>query len=107
MKLNVAPTLRQKTLKAPIHCRGVGLHTGARISMTLHPAPSHSGIALRRSALRDTQIADTWRNIVESALCTTLASGGNSVATVEHLMAALAGLEIDNVVVELDGPEVP
>jgi UDP-3-O-[3-hydroxymyristoyl] N-acetylglucosamine deacetylase len=107
MKLNEAPLIRQKTLKAPIHCRGIGLHTGARIGMTLHPAPSDSGIVFRRSDIRSAEIAASWRNIVDSALCTTLACEGASVATVEHLMAALAGLEIDNVVVELDGPEVP
>jgi UDP-3-O-[3-hydroxymyristoyl] N-acetylglucosamine deacetylase len=75
--------------------------------MTLHPAPSDSGIVFRRSDRGGAEIAASWRNIVDSALCTTLASDGASVATVEHLMAALAGLEIDNIVIELDGPEVP
>jgi UDP-3-O-[3-hydroxymyristoyl] N-acetylglucosamine deacetylase len=75
--------------------------------MVLRPAAPDSGIRFYRSDL-NTEIAADWRNAVDSPLCTTLTnSKGVSVGTVEHLMAALAGLEIDNVVVELDGPEVP
>jgi UDP-3-O-[3-hydroxymyristoyl] N-acetylglucosamine deacetylase len=98
----------QKTLKAPIHCRGIGLHSGAHVEMTLHPAAPNTGIRFRRSDRDHVEIEASWRNVVESTLCTTLANGtDNSIATVEHLMAAFAGLEIDNAVVELDGPEVP
>jgi UDP-3-O-[3-hydroxymyristoyl] N-acetylglucosamine deacetylase len=89
-------------------CRGVGVHTGARVSMTLHPADTGTGIVFRRSDRGGATIAADWRNVQESPLCTTLTDReGVSVATVEHLLAALAGAEIDNVVVELDGPEVP
>lgn len=89
-------------------CRGVGVHTGARVSMTLHPADTGTGIVFRRSDRGGAAVAADWRNAQESPLCTTLTNHeGVSVATVEHLMAALAGAEIDNVVVELDGPEVP
>jgi UDP-3-O-[3-hydroxymyristoyl] N-acetylglucosamine deacetylase len=98
---------RQKTLKAAIHCRGVGLHTGARVNMTLHPAAPATGITFRRTDLGGAEIAADWRHIVDSTLCTTIAKNGAKVATIEHLMAALAGLEIDNAIVELDGPEVP
>src|SRR5579875_2834841 len=99
---------QQKTLKAPIHCRGIGLHSGTRVSMTLRPAESDSGIVFRRSDAGGAEIAASWRNVVDSALCTTLGNReGLSIATVEHLMAAFAGLEIDNAIVELDGPEVP
>jgi UDP-3-O-[3-hydroxymyristoyl] N-acetylglucosamine deacetylase len=98
----------QKTLKKPIHCRGIGLHSGARINMALLPAAPDTGIVFRRSDLDQVEIAANWRNIVDSTLCTTLGDGaGVRVATVEHLMAALAGLEVDNAIVELDGPEVP
>ncbi|HKR19554.1 MAG TPA: UDP-3-O-acyl-N-acetylglucosamine deacetylase [Stellaceae bacterium] len=97
----------QKTLKAPIHCRGIGLHSGAHVEMVLRPAAPDSGIRFYRSD-RNTEIVADWRNVVESPLCTTLTnSKGVSVGTVEHLMAALAGLEVDNVTVELDGPEIP
>jgi UDP-3-O-[3-hydroxymyristoyl] N-acetylglucosamine deacetylase len=89
-------------------CRGVGVHTGARVSMTLHPADTGTGILFRRSDRGGATVAADWRNVQESPLCTTLTNReGVSVATVEHLLAALAGAEIDNVVVELDGPEVP
>lgn len=99
---------RQKTLKAAIHCRGVGLHTGARVNMTLHPSAPGTGITFRRSDLGGTEIAAQWRNIIPSTLCTTIGTDNDAkVATIEHLMAAFAGLEIDNAVVELDGPEVP
>jgi UDP-3-O-[3-hydroxymyristoyl] N-acetylglucosamine deacetylase len=98
----------QKTLKSSIHCRGVGLHSGQAISMILHPAPADTGIVFRRSDMGGAELAASWRNAVDSALCTRIDNReGVSVATIEHLMAAFAGLEIDNALVELDGPEVP
>jgi len=109
MMMNAGEPLaaRQKTLKTSIHCRGVGLHSGIRVGMTLHPSAADSGIVFRRSDAGGAIIPASWRNIVDSSLSTTLGSGGVCVGTVEHLMAAFAGLEIDNAVVELDGPEVP
>lgn len=99
---------QQKTLKAAIYCRGVGLHSGLRIGMTLHPAAADTGIVFRRSDMGGAEIAATWRNATDSVLCTKIDNHeGLSVATIEHLMAAFAGLEIDNAIVELDGPEVP
>jgi UDP-3-O-[3-hydroxymyristoyl] N-acetylglucosamine deacetylase len=89
-------------------CRGVGVHSGARVAMILRPAPVDSGIVFRRSDRAGACVAANWRNVQESPLCTTLSNGeGVSVATVEHLLAAFAGAEIDNAIVELDGPEVP
>jgi len=103
--LGVVP---QKTIKAAMPCRGVGVHSGARVAMVLHPAPSDSGIVFRRSDRGGACVAAHWRNVQESPLCTTLTNReGISVATVEHLLAAFAGAEIDNAIVELDGPEVP
>jgi len=76
--------------------------------MTLHPAAPDSGIVFRRSDRAGAEIKACWQNAVEQPLCTKLDDGeGLSVATIEHLMAALGGLEIDNAVIELDGPEVP
>ncbi len=76
--------------------------------MTLHPAAPDTGIVFRRSDRAGAEIKACWRNAIEQPLCTRLDNGeGLSVATVEHLMAALGGLEIDNAVIELDGPEVP
>ncbi len=89
-------------------CRGVGVHTGARVAMTLRPAPIDTGILFRRTDRGGATVAAHWRNVQESPLCTTLTNReGISVATVEHLLAAFAGAEIDNLVVDLDGPEVP
>jgi UDP-3-O-[3-hydroxymyristoyl] N-acetylglucosamine deacetylase len=98
----------QKTLKSAIHCRGIALHSGARVAMTLHPSAPDTGIVFRRTDRAGAEIKADWRSAVEQALCTRLDNGeGLSVATIEHLMAALAGLEIDNALIEIDGPEVP
>jgi UDP-3-O-[3-hydroxymyristoyl] N-acetylglucosamine deacetylase len=104
--MDQARTVRQKTLKGPVRCRGIGLHSGAAVSMALHPAGIDFGIRFRRTDAV-AEIAASWRNLVPSPLCSTLASARSSVATVEHLMAAFAGLGLDNVLVDLDGPEVP
>src|SRR5258708_38770234 len=97
-------TVQQRTIKSPIHCRGVGLHSGVKASMMLHPAAPDSGVVFRRidPAGGGAEIAANWRNTVESALCTTLSNGeGITVTTIEHLMAALAGAEIDHVLAAL------
>lgn len=99
----------QRTLKAPIGCVGVGLHSGQRTSLTLSPADTGHGIVFRRTDLsRD--IAARFDRVVDTRLCTVLGDehwGSARIGTVEHLMAALSGLGIDNALVELDGPEVP
>ena len=99
----------QKTLKNSIHCAGIGLHSGQKVAMTLHPAEADSGIRFRRRDLGGREICGTWENAVETPLCTTLVDddGTKMAVTVEHLMSAFAGCEIDNALVELDGVEVP
>lgn len=100
-------TASQRTLKSRIGCRGVGLHSGHKVAMTLAPAPPGTGVLFRRTDA-GAEIAAVWKNAVDSPLSTVLSNGeGISVGTVEHLMAALCGAEIDNAIVELDGPEVP
>ena len=101
--------VRQQTLKNAIHCSGVALHSGAKVSMALHPAEADTGIVFRRTdAAGGTEIRALWHNAIETPLCTTLVDGkGNQIATIEHLMAALSGCGIDNAVIELNGPEVP
>jgi UDP-3-O-[3-hydroxymyristoyl] N-acetylglucosamine deacetylase len=97
----------QHTLKTAISCRGVGLHSGRKVRMTLCPAAPDEGIVFRR---RDAgaAIAASWANTVASPLSTVLSNGeGITIGTVEHLMAAFNGAGIDNATVELDGPEVP
>ena len=104
-----AKVLRQQTLKTPIHCSGVGLHSGARITMTLRPAAAGTGIVFVRTDLPGgARVAATWKTAVETPLCTSIENrDGVRVATVEHLMSALHGCGIDNAVIDLDGPEVP
>ena len=101
---------RQKTLKTTIGCTGIGLHSGARVSLKLHPAAADTGIVFRRVDLvgGGTEIPARWSNVTDSRLCTVIADEhGVSVATVEHLLAAFYGMGVDNAVVEVNGPEVP
>lgn len=108
--MHAAPSPRQKTLKTAIHCTGTGLHSGARVSMTLLPAPAGTGIVFRRTDLQGAgaEIPARWHNVVDTRLCTAVSNDdGVRIGTIEHLMAALYGSEIDNVIVEIGGPEVP
>lgn len=99
----------QRTLKAPIGCVGIGLHSGSRVSLTLQPAPPDHGIVFRRTDLgRD--IPARFDLVADGRLATSLAHPDDPTArigTVEHLMAALAGTGVGNVLVEVDGPELP
>lgn len=106
-----APTgFRQQTLKNSIYCSGTGLHSGAKVAMSLHPAAPDTGILFRRSDIEGetANIPGRYDMVSDTRLCTTLANeAGVSVSTVEHLMAALAGCGVDNVIVEINGPELP
>lgn len=100
--------LYQRTLQKRVSCTGVGLHSGARITLTLAPAPANSGIVFVRTGLEHpVEIPARHDYVVETTLATTIGKGNVKVATIEHLMAALAGLGIDNCRIEVDGPEVP
>jgi len=97
----------QRTLSEVSNCRGIGLHCGQPVAMTLRPAPPDSGIVFRRLDA-GAEIRASWTSTIESSLSTVLSNGeGIQIGTIEHLMAALAGSQVDNAVVELDGPEVP
>ena len=99
----------QRTLKSAICCVGVGLHSGCRVNVTLRPATVGTGIAFRRMDL-GVEIPARFDNVADTRLCTVLALPGQPdarVGTVEHVMAALLACKISNVVIELDGPEVP
>ena len=105
-----AGLVRQKTLKRDISCEGVALHSGSLVNMILRPAAPDSGIHFRRTDV-DAGVCDIparFDNVSETCLCTTLSNAhGVKVSTIEHLMAALAGCEIDNAIIELDAEEVP
>lgn len=99
----------QRTLANVIHCTGVGLHSGVKVSMTLRPAAANAGITFVRTDLPGRpRIPARWDHVVDTRLCTVLGNGeGVTVGTVEHLMAAFAGLGIDNAEVEVNAPELP
>jgi UDP-3-O-[3-hydroxymyristoyl] N-acetylglucosamine deacetylase len=102
--------IEQQTLKNRISCTGVGLHSGVKVNMTLVPAAPDTGVVFYRTDLSGEAavVPARWDTVTDVTLCTTIGNApGARVGTVEHLMAALAGCEIDNVRVELDAPEVP
>jgi UDP-3-O-[3-hydroxymyristoyl] N-acetylglucosamine deacetylase len=100
--------LKQRTIKAVIKATGVGLHTGKKVVMTLRPAQPDTGIVFRRVDLDPpADIRASALAVTDTRLCSTVEGGGSKVATVEHLMSALAGLGIDNLYIDLAGPEVP
>ena len=98
----------QQTIAEKVSCTGVGLHSGAPAQLTLYPARADSGVVFVRTDLAaPAEIPARSSEVSSTALATTLGPSGVSVATVEHLLAALYGLGIDNVRVEIDGPELP
>ena len=99
--------LKQRTLASQIKAAGIGLHTGKKISLYLKPAPVDSGIIFKRIDVDSRSINATLENVFDTRLSTTLSNNEVKISTVEHLLSALAGLGIDNALVELDGPEVP
>jgi UDP-3-O-[3-hydroxymyristoyl] N-acetylglucosamine deacetylase len=100
--------LKQRTLKNAIKTTGVGLHTGARVEILLRPAAPNAGIVFHRVDLEQpvTIPADAL-HVGETRLSSTLKHGGAAISTVEHMMSALAGLGIDNVHIDVAGPEIP
>ncbi|QWF16054.1 UDP-3-O-acyl-N-acetylglucosamine deacetylase [Lysobacter capsici] len=100
--------LRQRTLKNVIRATGVGLHSGDKVFLTLRPAPVDTGIVFRRTDLDPVVEMPARADLVtETTLCTGLTYGVGKVMTVEHLLSAMAGLGVDNCIVELSAPEVP
>lgn len=119
--LRTAPTLTQSsvsapvpmtqtTLKSSISCTGIGLHTGKKVSMTLHPAPENTGIVFRRTDIAgaNAEIPALATHVLDSRLCTVIGlDPARSIGTIEHLMSALMAMGIDNIVVEVNAPELP
>ncbi|NUQ24188.1 MAG: bifunctional UDP-3-O-[3-hydroxymyristoyl] N-acetylglucosamine deacetylase/3-hydroxyacyl-ACP dehydratase [Saprospiraceae bacterium] len=100
--------MKQQTIQHPVTLKGVGLHTGNTVTLTFHPAPADHGIKFQRIDLKDHPVlsADVSR-VVNTQRGTTIKLGEAQVSTIEHVLSALAGLRIDNVLISLDGPEVP
>ncbi|NRA99616.1 MAG: UDP-3-O-acyl-N-acetylglucosamine deacetylase [Rhodobacteraceae bacterium] len=100
----------QTTLKAPVTFVGTGLHSGRAVRMTLKPAASEFGIWFKRTDItdRDPLVPARWDAVIASQLCTKIANdAGVEVSTIEHIMAAVAGTGLHNLLIEIDGPEVP
>jgi len=99
---------KQTTLKAPVTLNGVGLHSGAEVSLTFQPAEANHGYKFRRVDLPGQPIIEADCDLVtDTSRGTTLEKNGASISTVEHVLAALVGLEIDNVLLDVSGPEMP
>ncbi len=100
----------QTTLKKDVQFVGTGLHSGRPVRMTLHPASADSGIWFRRTDIedRDKLVPARYNSVSDTRLNTTISNGaGVTVSTIEHLMAAIAGTGLHNVLIDIDGPEVP
>ncbi|MBE7729378.1 UDP-3-O-acyl-N-acetylglucosamine deacetylase [Komagataeibacter sp. FXV3] len=102
----------QHTIRQPISSIGTGLHTGRRISLKLSPAPENTGIVFRRNDITLPPLAARYDTVVDTRLSTVLGCDDGDghaerIATIEHLMAALAGCGVDNIFIDVDGPEIP
>jgi UDP-3-O-[3-hydroxymyristoyl] N-acetylglucosamine deacetylase len=100
--------LKQRTLSTIIKASGIGLHTGEKVQISLRPAAENTGIIFRRIDLDPVQqIKASAENVTDTTLGTSIGNNNASIMPVEHLLAAFAGLGIDNALVDLHGPEVP
>ena len=97
----------QRTLRRSISCAGIGLHSGHKVALSLKPAPADSGVRFRRADLGGLEVAATVEHVGGINYATGLTHDAVRVDTVEHLLAALVSLGVDNVIVELNSPEVP
>lgn len=99
---------KQRTIKSPISVTGIGLHTGKKATLTFKPAPENYGYKFQRIDLENKPIiAADVDNVIDTSRGTTLSQNGGNVHTTEHVLAALVGSKVDNVLMELDGPEIP
>jgi len=98
----------QRTIKKPVNCTGIGLHSGKKVNLAIKPAPVNHGIKfIRTDLLNSPGITAHFNQVVDTSLATVIGSDGCIVSTIEHVMASFAGLSIDNALVELDAYEVP
>lgn len=104
--VNQIGCVARKTLKASISAVGRGLHSGADVHLHLHPAPLDTGILFRRTDL-GVEIPARFDNVTDTMFCTVVSHGLAQVGTIEHLMAALAAAEVDDLIIEIDAPELP
>jgi len=99
---------KQKTIKKPVTVSGVGLHTGVKVNLTFKPAPENHWYKFSRIDMEGSPVIDVDAfNVVDTSRGTTLQQNGARISTTEHALAALVGLQLDNIMIEVDGPEVP
>ena len=100
--------LKQRTLRNSIKASGIGLHSGKQVNIELNPADADTGIRFVRTDLEpQLEIHAIAKEVGFTTLSTTLGSGDHKISTIEHLLSAIAGLGIDNCLIEVDGPEMP
>jgi UDP-3-O-[3-hydroxymyristoyl] N-acetylglucosamine deacetylase/3-hydroxyacyl-[acyl-carrier-protein] dehydratase len=99
---------KQRTLASEVSLKGKGLHTGLNVAITFRPAPANHGFKFRRTDLPGMPVIDALaENVTDTSRGTTLVQNGASVSTIEHALAALYGLQVDNAIIDLNGPEAP
>src|ERR1700745_922429 len=97
--------VKQKTIKSPVTVSGTGLHTGEKGTMKFNPAPENHGYKFRRIDVEGAPVIDAdVDNVTDTSRGTTISQNGASVSTIEHVLAALVGLEVDNVLIAMAGP---
>ena len=107
---NLSYAKKQRTICKPISFSGIGLHSGKNVKMILHPAADDSGYTfkIRSGPNSFIEIAADYKNVTSTKLCTTISNdSGHSISTTEHILSALYGLNIDNVIIELNANEIP
>ena len=99
----------QRTIQSPIHIEGIGLHSGLKVNLYIKPAEANTGILFKRIDVDNNNVIEaSYKNVHAPILCTKIKnSHGITVSTIEHLMAAFYGEGIDNILVEIDAPEIP
>ncbi|MFC2091049.1 UDP-3-O-acyl-N-acetylglucosamine deacetylase, partial [Bacteroidota bacterium] len=99
---------KQRTLKSSISFQGKGLHTGVEVELTIHPAPTNHGYVFKRIDLPGQPNINAFaENVTDTSRGTTLEENGARVSTVEHVLSALAGMRLDNAIIDITGPETP
>ena len=106
---NINLSKKQQTIKSDISFKGIGLHSGKIVNVTIQPSSVNSGIKfIRTDLIKDNTVDALWSNVTSTNLCTTISNEkGISISTIEHLMSALSGMHVDNVNILIDGSEVP
>ena len=99
--------MNQQTIKSSVQLSGIGLHTGQYVNLTLKPAPIHYGYKFIRTDIHNKVIEADVSNVIFTTRGTVIGKNGVSISTIEHILSALRGNGIDNVIIEIDGPEVP